>query len=356
MVLPVEEQPLPAVVLPTADSPGYVPESDPEEDPEEDDDEDPEEDPADYPADGGDDGNDKDELSDDDQDDDVDIEEDEEEHPAPADSTAVALLAIDHAPSTEEIESFKTDGSAATPPQHPAYRVARLLAIPTPPPLPLSLWSSPLPQIPSPPLPPILSPLPVSPPLLVSSPPPVSPIRLLGYRAAIIRLRAEAPLLFPSLPLPPPIILSHTRLDAPSSRTPPLLPIPAPTSLPPLLLPSTNRRDHGADRPEVCLPPRKRLCFSFGPRYEVEESLSAASARPTRGFRADYGAPVTDDTELGRWMIEFATRFRHDIDEIYVRLDDEQTEQQPMAGRLNMLYRDRHAHARTALLMERERG
>ncbi|GKD28182.1 hypothetical protein Tco_1234396 [Tanacetum coccineum] len=57
------------------------------------------------------------------------------------------------------------------------------------------------------------------------------------------------------------------------------------------------------------------------------------------------GAPVTDDTELGRWMIEFATRFRHDIDEIYVRLDDEQTEQQPMAGRLNMLYRDRHAHA-----------
>ncbi|GKA05126.1 putative reverse transcriptase domain-containing protein [Tanacetum coccineum] len=53
-VLPAEEQPLPAAASPTADSPGYVPESDPEEDPEEDDDEDPEEDPADYPADGGD--------------------------------------------------------------------------------------------------------------------------------------------------------------------------------------------------------------------------------------------------------------------------------------------------------------
>ncbi|GJW97904.1 hypothetical protein Tco_0179712 [Tanacetum coccineum] len=46
-VLPAEEQPLPAALSPTADSPGYVPESDPEEDPEEDDDEDPEEDPAD---------------------------------------------------------------------------------------------------------------------------------------------------------------------------------------------------------------------------------------------------------------------------------------------------------------------
>ncbi|GKD65479.1 hypothetical protein Tco_1307587 [Tanacetum coccineum] len=39
-VLPAEEQPLPAAVSPTADSPGYVLESNPEEDPEEDDDED----------------------------------------------------------------------------------------------------------------------------------------------------------------------------------------------------------------------------------------------------------------------------------------------------------------------------
>ncbi|GKB51762.1 hypothetical protein Tco_0902515, partial [Tanacetum coccineum] len=36
------------------------------------------------------------------------------------------------------------------------------------------------------------------------------------------------------------------------------------------------------------------------------------------------------------------------------RLDDEQTERQLMAGRLNMLYRDRHAHARITLLMERK--
>ncbi|GJS71514.1 hypothetical protein Tco_0704355 [Tanacetum coccineum] len=246
-----EEQSLPDFLSPTADSPSYVPESDPEENPEEDDDEDPEEDPADYSADGGDDGNDEDELFEDDEDDDVNIKGDEEEeHPAPADSTVVALPAVDQAPSAEETEPFETDESAATPPPHPAYRVtarisirdepptpfwsdtevARLLAIPTPPPSPLSPWSSPLPQIPSPPLPPILSPLPVSPPLPVSSPPPASPIRPLGYRDAMIRLRAEAPSTSYSLPLPPPIILSHTRSDAPSSGTPPLLPIPLPTS------------------------------------------------------------------------------------------------------------------------------
>ncbi|GKC32588.1 hypothetical protein Tco_1039882, partial [Tanacetum coccineum] len=46
-ILPVEEQPLPAADSPTADSPGYIPESDPEGDLEEDDDEDLEEDPAD---------------------------------------------------------------------------------------------------------------------------------------------------------------------------------------------------------------------------------------------------------------------------------------------------------------------
>ncbi|GKC04651.1 hypothetical protein Tco_0996261, partial [Tanacetum coccineum] len=357
-VLLAEEQPLPAAASHTVDSLGYVPNSDPEEDPEEDDEVDPEEDPID----GGDDGDDEDESSDDDEDDDVDIEEDEEEEEQldPADSAVVALPAVDHAPSIEETKPFETDESAATPPPHPAYRVtarisirdepptpfwsdtevAKLLAIPTPPPSPLSPWSSPLPQIPSPPLPPILSPLPVS------FPPPASPTYPLGYRAAMIRLRAETP---STSHLPHPhIILSHTSADYSPSGTPPLLPIPLPTSSLPLHLPSA---DHGADRLEVCLPPQKRLCFAFGPRYEVGESSSAPDARPNGGFRADYGfiatmdreimwdlerdagygitdtwdemlvdmlrAPVTDDTELGRRMTEFATRVRQDTDEIY---------------------------------------
>ncbi|GJY56115.1 hypothetical protein Tco_0455230 [Tanacetum coccineum] len=103
-------------------------------------------------------------LFDDDEDDDVNIKG-EEEHPAPADSTAVALPTVDHAPSAEETEPFEIDESATTPPPHPTYwvtarisirdepptpfwidtEVARLLGIPTPPPSPLSPWSLPLP-------------------------------------------------------------------------------------------------------------------------------------------------------------------------------------------------------------------
>ncbi|GKE52538.1 hypothetical protein Tco_1487694, partial [Tanacetum coccineum] len=49
-VLPAKEQPLPAAVSPTTNSPGYITESDPEEDLKEGD-EDPEEDPTDYPTD-----------------------------------------------------------------------------------------------------------------------------------------------------------------------------------------------------------------------------------------------------------------------------------------------------------------
>ncbi|GJQ92751.1 hypothetical protein Tco_0003890 [Tanacetum coccineum] len=71
-VFPAEEQPLPAVVSPTADSPGYIPESDPEEE----DEEDPEEDPAYYPADIGDD----------------DEEDEEEEHLAFCDFTVPFLV------------------------------------------------------------------------------------------------------------------------------------------------------------------------------------------------------------------------------------------------------------------------
>ncbi|GJS76236.1 hypothetical protein Tco_0726117 [Tanacetum coccineum] len=293
-ILPAEEQPLPAAVSPTADSPGYVPESDPEEEPEEDDDEDPEEDPAD----GGDDGDDKDESSDDDEDEKVDIEwdEEEEEHPAPAASTAVALPAIDQSSYVEEIEPFETDESTATPPPHPAYRVTARISIRDETPISLP----PREEIPSPPLPPILSPLLVSPPLpqisspplLVSSPvpvlspsPPASPIRPLGYRAAMIRLRAEAASTSHSLPLPPPIILSHTRPDAPSS------------GIPPLHLLSADRR---ADRPKVTLPPRKRLGIALGPRYEIGESSSVVAARPTKGLRADYGFVATIDREIMR--------------------------------------------------------
>ncbi|GJU23215.1 hypothetical protein Tco_1156557, partial [Tanacetum coccineum] len=68
---------------------------------------------------------------------------------------------------------------------------------------------------------------------------------------------------------------------------------------------------------------------------------------------AIHGRPVvTNVTELGQRMTEFETRVRRDTDEVYTRLDDAQSRRQLLAGRLNMLFRDRRAHARTARLIE----
>ncbi|GKD11414.1 hypothetical protein Tco_1191099 [Tanacetum coccineum] len=53
-------------------------------------------------------------------------------------------------------------------------------------------------------------------------------------------------------------------------------------------------------------------------------------------------------------MTAFETRVRQDTDEIYTRLDDEQSQRQLLTGRLNMLFRDRRAHAYTCHLIETE--
>ncbi|GKE01500.1 hypothetical protein Tco_1389483 [Tanacetum coccineum] len=129
-ILPAEEQPLPTVASPTANSPGYVPESDPEE-----------------------------ELTtlligmimmkrmrtrtrrrrrniqlrED--------EEDEEEHPAPADSVPPVHRM------TARI-SIRDEPSISLPPRE---EVERLLALTTPPPSPLTPNYLSIPQIPSPP-------------------------------------------------------------------------------------------------------------------------------------------------------------------------------------------------------------
>ncbi|GJT49965.1 hypothetical protein Tco_0976122 [Tanacetum coccineum] len=72
--------------------------------------EDLEEDPIDYVAD----------VDDDEEEFFEDKDDEEEEHLAPADSTVIASPAIDHVPSVDETETFKTDEFAATPPP-PAY-------------------------------------------------------------------------------------------------------------------------------------------------------------------------------------------------------------------------------------------
>nr|GEV45922.1 putative reverse transcriptase domain-containing protein [Tanacetum cinerariifolium] len=88
-VLPAKEQPLPPVVSPTVESPGYVAKSDPEEDPEEYEDDETEDGLVNYPMDGGDDGDDDDGDSSRDDADDEDEDEEEEEHLAPAESAVV---------------------------------------------------------------------------------------------------------------------------------------------------------------------------------------------------------------------------------------------------------------------------
>ncbi|GJQ98883.1 hypothetical protein Tco_0521868 [Tanacetum coccineum] len=356
-----EDQPGAEDASPTAQSPDYVPETDPEADPEEDDDEDPEEDPIDYPADGGDDGDDEMDIEEDedddmdidadeeDEDDEMDVEVDEEaeeEHPAPAYPVVVALLSRlrlmslrPHHHLTLHIVMGGDQARILFPDPLPVLHgtdseVARLLAI--------IFHQTPISRSSSPPQ--ILSPA-------------TSRYHLPHYH------------------------YHHPHL----SDAPPPLPTSAPTSLPPLLLPSASRKE---DIPEVNLPPRRRLGISLDPRYEVGESSTFAAARPAGGLRADYcfiatidreirrdpdiyigygitdswdeivetlhGAPVSTDTELGAHVREFESMVRRDTDEIYTMLDDEQSQRQLLAGWVNILFRDRHTHVHTHHLMETE--
>ncbi|GKG27429.1 hypothetical protein Tco_0403132, partial [Tanacetum coccineum] len=148
---------------PTAESPGYITESDPEEDPEEYEDDEAEDGPVDYPMDGGDDGDDGNDGDDDDGDssrddaregdedeDDEDDEDDEEEeeHLAPADSTTIIPVDEPVSPpeGTEPIVpppptditigariTIRPQTSISLPPE---AEVERLLAMTTPSPSP----------------------------------------------------------------------------------------------------------------------------------------------------------------------------------------------------------------------------
>nr|GEU86467.1 hypothetical protein [Tanacetum cinerariifolium] len=299
-ILLTEEHPLPAAVSPTTDSPGYILKEDHEED-----DKDPKEDPDDYPAAREDDEKDEEGSSEDDADteeeDEDEDDEEEEEHLALADSIPPPIHRV----------TARMSVRAQTPISLPSdVEVARILAMPTLPPSPLSPWR-----------------------------------------------RAEAP--------------STSQL--PPLETPPFLPIPLPTSSPPMLLPSSS---HRADALVVTLPPRKRLCIAQGLRFKVGESSSAPTARLAAGLRADYefvgtlddedrrdlkrevgygitdtwdeivadmqGTPVTTDVAgLSQRMEDFVLTVRQDTDEIYERLDDAQDDRMLMSSQLNMLRRDR---------------
>ncbi|GKD97926.1 hypothetical protein Tco_1381823, partial [Tanacetum coccineum] len=309
-----------------------------------------------------------DEPSDDDDDDDDTDDEDEEpfededddeeeDHLDPADSSVVP--AIDPVPSAGDTKAFKTDESAPTPispqtkvpfsqtclrrsrktvrlepPMLPSMeaRIAEYAAAPTPP-SPLSPWSSLLPQILSPPL-----------------PPPPSSIHL-------------------SPPVP-------TSLSLPSSTLPPL-----PASL--FIPPPVDRRE---DIPEAELPPHKRLCLTAPTsRYEVGESSNAAP-RPTGGHIVYYGFIGSLDAETRHQRVEevgygikdvwvdpreaveevatttlegvntrvteLATVQEQDTQDIYAVIKDAQDRQTQLSQRVDILIEDRQFHHETALLLD----
>nr|GEY86188.1 hypothetical protein [Tanacetum cinerariifolium] len=69
--------------------------------------------------------------------------------------------------------------------------------------------------------------------------------------------------------------------------------LPSPPLPPPLYIPPPD--DHRDDIPETEMPPRKRLCLStLGSRYEIGESFIA---RPTEGRGIDYGFASTLDAK-----------------------------------------------------------
>nr|GEZ22852.1 putative reverse transcriptase domain-containing protein [Tanacetum cinerariifolium] len=145
-MLPAEEQPLPAAVSPTAESPGYITKSEPEMEPEENDEDDEKSkgDSIDYPTTEGDnDANDDvDDLSEDDADDEdkeesSDSEEEEEEHLAPT-ILAPALCSSKMAPKRARTTRANPDPTRTTTATEPmthesinnliAQRVAEAIA------------------------------------------------------------------------------------------------------------------------------------------------------------------------------------------------------------------------------------
>ncbi|GJZ39839.1 hypothetical protein Tco_0586402 [Tanacetum coccineum] len=350
---PAEEQPLPPIDSPTAESPGYVTESDPEEDPEEYEDDETEDGLVDYPMDGGDDGDDdegdssRDYANDEDEDEEDEEDEEEEEHLAPADSTTVIPVdepifppeGTEHVippPSTDITIgariTVRPQTSISLPPE---AEVGRLLTMTTP-----------------------------SPPPPISLSPPSAGERL----ARCTALHAHSP------PLPPSsgcqtqiqtlrIASTQALIDAVTAAlpSPSLLPLPPSLYIPPLV----NRMD---DIPESKQPPRKRLYLStIGSRYEIGES---STARPTRGQGIDYGFVSMVDAEerrqgirdvgygiRGTWVdpteavlemapmtvgevntrvTELAELYEHDTQDLYALLEDAQDSRSRISQQVDM--------------------
>nr|GFA58804.1 hypothetical protein [Tanacetum cinerariifolium] len=240
----------------------------------------------------------KDDADDEDKEESSDSEEEEEEHLAPTVPTPALHRSIPASKDSDETKPFEEGKTAATPPPF-GYRVTarisvqlhilipfrseskveRLLAIPTP---PISLVSPT-----SYPLPPFLMPLLIFTPL---PPPPPPPIILPHTRASMVLIRSATPSTFILAP----------RSRTPPIGTPPLLPIPLPTSsFPlPLLLPYTSGSE---STPEANMPLWKRARFTTPTGgYEVGESFVVAAARQIRPALTVADSRRAEDRLIGR--------------------------------------------------------
>ncbi|GJS98786.1 hypothetical protein Tco_0819956 [Tanacetum coccineum] len=293
-----EEQPLPPVDSPIAESHGYITELDPEEDPEEYEDDETEDGLVDFPMDVGDDGdNDDDDDStgddaddeDDDDEDEEEEEEEEEEHLAPTDSTIVV-------PTDEP-------ASISLPPE---VEDERLLAMTTPSPSPPISLSPPstgerLARCTAPPA--HSSPPPVPSPLLPSSGclTQIQTLRIASTQALINAVIAA----LPSPPLPP--LPSSLYISSPVDRR--------------------------VDVPKTELPPRKRLCLStLGSSTVDAEARRQGISEVRYGIRDTWVDPtetvpeVTPMTEgeVNTRVTELAELHEHDTQDLYALLDDAQ--------------------------------
>ncbi|GKD16155.1 hypothetical protein Tco_1205313 [Tanacetum coccineum] len=299
-ILSTEEQPLPAIATsPTADSLGYVPESNPEEEPEEDD-EDPEKDPADYPADRDD---------DDEEDEDEDEDEEEEEHPALANS----VLPVHRM--TAKI-SIRDEPSISLPPRE---EVERLLALTTPPPSPLTPLSSPLPQIPSPPLP-------------ILSPPPNSPTHIeIPESCLLLRKRVHFASPIPSHEVRESSAVDAARQDRPTiARDDPY---------------SIAKGDIYGFVDMVDVPPRCSTSkeLDYGITDTWDDLVGAIDE-----------IALTTLEGVNQRVIDLATIVEQETTIMYGIMEDAQDDRSQLRGRVNLLYRDRPVHCRLAIMVERE--
>ncbi|GJZ93858.1 hypothetical protein Tco_0666061, partial [Tanacetum coccineum] len=319
-----EEQPLPPVDSPTAESPRYVTKSDPKEDLEEYEDDETEDGLVDYPIDGGDDDDDdssRDDANDEDEDEDEEEEEEEEEHLALADFAFVV-------PTNEPVSPPEGTKPVIPPPSTditigaritvrpqafislpPEAEVERLLAMTTPSPSPPISLSPPsagerlarctTPHAHS-------SPPPVPSPLL---PPSGCPTQIQTLRIASTQDLIDAvTTALPSPPLPP---------------LPPSLYIPPPV-------------DYRDDIPESEQPPRKSTIDA--------EARWQGISEVGYGIRDTWVDPAEAVPEIEPMTVghvntrvtELAELHEHDTHDLYALLEDAQDSRSCISQRVDM--------------------